>query len=64
MSSTYMTTLLELIEKSEKLAVQNNVNTNPKAVYVEIGSHYLVGEGEDLDTRRANSGNLSESTKK
>lgn len=64
MSSTYMTTLLELIEKSEKLAVQNNVNTSPKAVYVEIGSHYLVGEGEDLDTRRANSGNLSESTKK
>lgn len=64
MSSAYMTTLLELIEKSEKLAVQNNVNTSPKSVYVEIGSHYLVGEGEDLDTRRANSGNLSESTKK
>lgn len=64
MSSTYMTKLLELIDKSEKLVAQSNVNSSPKAVYVEIGSHYLVGEGEDLDTGRADSGNLSEPTKR
>ncbi len=56
-----MTKLLELIDKSEQLVEESTESVEQNSTYVTFGSHYLVGEGEGLDTETSDSSDLSES---